>query len=223
MCILGVSPLLPFEPEPATDAPYLRGPQPGLFAGWKSPGRGGGGRPNRQDHGERRAALGPRHGQADCRPQHAGRPHALAPLPGILAKRDSGHRERRRRPHLGNGEKVAGAALHLSTAARLSCAHGRQRFSFRRRTTEPSPSLRRTANLSLSLRRRRSDSHTTGNLRSSQRHQRTGRRRGTAEFLGRDEELTTTPLIWPCRSRDAVRGALADPEDVFGAARVYLL
>src|SRR5262245_9675002 len=27
----------------------------------------------------------------------------------------------------------------------------------------------------------------------------------------------------PCRSRDAVRGALADPEDVFGAARAYLL
>jgi hypothetical protein len=51
---------------------------------------------------------------------------------------------------------------------------------------------------------------------------RSGRRRGTAEFLGRDEEPTTTPLLNPCRSRDAVRGALADPEDVFGAARVLL-
>ena len=49
------------------------------------------------------------------------------------------------------------------------------------------------------------------------------RRRGTAEFLGRDEEPTTTPLLRPCRSRDAVRGALADPEDVFGAARVCYL
>src|SRR5262249_52498228 len=52
---------------------------------------------------------------------------------------------------------------------------------------------------------------------------RTGRRRGTAEFLGRDEEPPTTSLSNPFRSRDDVPGALADTENGFGATRVCLL
>src|SRR6478735_4451718 len=47
-----------------------------------------------------------------------------------------------------------------------------------------------------------------------------GRRRGTAEFLGRDEDACDDTVTEPCRSRAAGNGSLADPADVFGAARV---